>query len=71
MDHKISQSGIVIGVIAWFFSIFIAISSMACLKYGHSCDGFDLFLFAIISVGMLAPAYVAALIFSAVFGSKE
>jgi hypothetical protein len=50
--------------------MFIAIASVECLKFG-TCGAGDMFLFGIISVGMLGPAWVAMLIFSGVFGGKK
>ena len=55
----------------WFIYIFGVISQTACLKAGYICGGFDMLILAIIAVGGLAPAYVAALIGSTVFGSKK
>ncbi len=65
--NKFSGLDFAVGVCVWIGCLFIAITSMECLKF-RTCGAGDMFLFGIIAVGMLAPAWVAMLIFSGVFG---
>lgn len=53
--NKLTGKGWIAGIITWLAIIWYATTQMACLKT-KTCDGEDLFLFAIISVGMLVPA---------------
>jgi len=71
ISKDINTSGVVCGVLMWFIYIFGVISQTACLKAGYICGGFDMLILAINAVGGLAPAYIAALIGSTVFGSKK
>jgi len=71
MRNAITKSGLIIGAIVWLICIILAINKMACLKHGSICGGFDMLLFGFIAIGMLAPAYVAALIFSSSSGSRK
>lgn len=60
---KINNKGIIAGTIAWLGFMAFAVSQLACLKY-NQCGGDDIFLAAIIGVGLLAPAYFVAFIAS-------
>ena len=66
--NKITGKGWIAGIITWLAIIWYATTQMACLKT-KTCDGEDLFLFAIISVGLLVPAGLVAFIVSEI--SKE
>lgn len=68
--NKFTSLDFAVGVCAWICCMFIQINSSECLKF-HTCGAGDMFLFGIISVGMLAPAWMAMLIFSSIFGGKK
>lgn len=55
-----------IGAVVWAVCMYLAVVSQECLKLG-TCDGGDMFLLGMIAVSMLAPAYIAMLIFSGMF----
>lgn len=61
--NKITGKGWIAGIISWLAIILYATTRMACLKT-KTCDGDDLFIFAIISVGMLVPAGIVAFLVS-------
>jgi hypothetical protein len=66
----LNWAGLIVGVIAWFVIMWYATSQSACLKF-NTCKSDDMFIFAIIGVGMLAPAWIAALFGSAFFNTKS
>jgi len=68
--NKFTGIDFAVGVCAWVGCMFFAIASSECLEFG-TCGNGDMFLFGIISVGMLAPAWFAMSIFSDVFGGKK
>ena len=63
MLHKISMPGLAAGVVAWFLIMYFAIDEAACL-HQLNCGKGDLFMWGIIAVGMLCPAFFVAFIFS-------
>ena len=66
----INGAGWVAGAIAWIIIMWYVTTQSACLKT-NSCDGGDMILFAIIGIGMLAPAWIAASVVSIFFGAKD
>ena len=66
----INRIGLFVGVIAWFVIIFFSSTQVSCQKF-HRCGAGDLILFGIISVGMIAPASVVALVVSIFFENKD
>jgi hypothetical protein len=60
---KITGLGCVAGAIAWLGIMFYASTQVSCMQF-QTCSGGDLVLFAIIGMGMLAPAWIVASIFS-------
>lgn len=62
--------GIVIGIITWLLIINISADSMECLK-SKNCGSDDFLMFAAVSVGLLAPASIAAMLGSILFKNKE
>ena len=64
--NKITGKGWVVGIITWLAIIWYATTQTACLKT-KTCDGDDLFLFAVIGIGMLAPAGIVAFLVSNIF----
>ena len=58
--------GVIGGIIVWFAIIWTLSNETACLKI-NSCDGGDMMLFSVISVGMIVPASIAALLVSIIF----
>lgn len=67
---KITGTGLVVGIIVWLIIMWYTTTQSECLST-NSCKGDDLILFAIIGVGMLAPAWLAAFFVSTVFGANE
>lgn len=65
MDN-ITGKGWVAGIIAWIAIMWYATTQSACLRT-DSCDGGDLFLFAIIGLGMLAPSWLVATLVSSIW----
>lgn len=66
---KITGPGYIVGAFFWLAIMWYATTKSACLQE-HSCQGDDLFLFAILGIGMLGPAWLAASFISSVFGPK-
>ena len=64
---KFTGTGLVAGTITWLACIGITITQLACLKT-DSCGGGDFFVFALIGIGMLAPAWIVAMLVSDIFG---
>lgn len=62
-DEKITSSGIVAGVVFWIGAVIYGANQAACLNT-NNCGAEDIFLFAIIAIGLLVPAYIAVLMFS-------
>lgn len=60
---KITGLGWVAGAIAWLGIMIYASTQAACMRF-QTCDGGDLVLFAVIGLGMLAPAWFVASVFS-------
>lgn len=67
---KITGIGLVAGIIVWLIIMWYATTQSKCLST-NSCKSDDLILFAIIGVGMLAPAWLAAFFVSTVFGANK
>ena len=55
-----------IGVAVWIACMIFGVNSMACLK-ADDCNGGDMFLFGVIAIAMLGPAYMAMLICTGMF----
>jgi hypothetical protein len=70
MDNKFDGLDFGVAACSWIVCLIFATTQVACLKV-NSCGGGDMFLFGIIAVGMLAPAWVTMLIFSSVIRNKE
>jgi len=64
--NRITGKGMVAGIITWLIIIWYSTTRMACLKT-KTCDGDDLLLFAVLSVGMLVPAGFVAFLVSEIF----
>jgi len=58
MDN-ITGKGWVAGIIVWVAVMWNGTTGIACLRT-NSCDGGDLFWFAVIGLGMLAPSWLVA-----------
>ena len=67
---KITGLGLVVGIIVWSAIEWYAITQCECLRT-NSCDGEDLFISAVLGVGMLAPAGICAFLVSGLFGSRK
>ena len=65
-----SKRGFLASVVAWFLILIFATSQSSCARVSV-CGGFDLFIFGIISVGFLAPAYFFGLLISSIFPDKK
>lgn len=68
--NKFSGLDYVVGVCAWIIFVSLWANRAECQKLG-TCGTGDMVLFGIIAVSMLAPAWVAMLISSSLFGSKK
>lgn len=66
----LNTPGVIAGLVAWISINLYAVSQSECLR-SNSCGGDDLMISAAIGVGLLAPAWIVALIFSGLFGSDE
>ena len=62
MDN-ITGKGWIAGIITWVTIMWYQSKQGACLRT-HSCDGGDLFLFAIIGIVMLGPSWLVAMLVS-------
>jgi hypothetical protein len=67
--NEINGKGFAVGAIVWFALIFYAAQQGECVRYG-SCGSEDLIIFSVISMGLLAPAYILARLTSDIFESK-
>ena len=56
----INTVGLISGIIAWILIMWYATTQSECLRM-DSCGAGSLILFAIIGLGMLAPAWLVAL----------
>jgi len=68
--NKINPFGFITGIIAWFLIMWYSSTQGECLQT-KSCDGGDMIMFAVIGIGMLAPAWIIANIVSIIFGSEK
>lgn len=68
--RKITSLGLVVGIIVWSAIEWFAITQCECLRT-NSCGGEDLFMSAVIGVGMLGPAGLCAFLVSEIFGSRK
>ena len=58
----ISARGFWVGLGFWLLVMFFGAQEAACLP--ASCGSFDLFLWAVIGIGMLAPAWIISSVLS-------
>jgi hypothetical protein len=69
-DFKdLNKGGVITGIIAWFVLINVLSSAISCAETS-SCDGGDLILFSVLAVGMVAPAWICAVIASIFFNKQ-
>ena len=61
---KLNTKGFIAGGVCWLALVLLFITQMSCLDNGNNCGGSDFFLFLIGSIGLLAPAYIVAILFS-------
>lgn len=66
MKEEITQRGVICGAVVWLICIVISVLNADCLNY-RNCGAGDMLLMGIISVAMLGPAYLAALLVSAIW----
>lgn len=57
--NKINKNGYIAGAIVWVLLVMMLCGKQYCIGV-RSCNGGDFFLFWLLSIGMLAPAWVAA-----------
>lgn len=62
-----TKKGMLAGVIVWIGLILFGLSRSTCAKRSL-CDGGDLFLFGVVAIGALVPAYFIGNIF---FGESD
>ena len=67
--EEINGKGMFAGIVAWLLIVVIASYQADCLRY-NDCGRNDLILYAIISVGMLAPAWLVAVMVSSLTKEK-
>jgi len=67
--NNINGGGIVAGIITWLCIMWYATTQSYCLRT-DTCGSGDMFLFAIIGVGMLVPAWLVAMLVSPLFESE-
>lgn len=60
---KMNNKGYIAGAITWLLVTGFAVSRFDCLNYNR-CGGDDIFLAAVMGIGMIGPAYIVALLFS-------
>ena len=60
---KIDSKGMIAGGIVWLALMAMMSASMACID-SRSCGSEDFFMFGLSGIGMLAPSYFVAAIFS-------
>lgn len=70
MKQQIEGKGWAAAIAAWMILDFMLIRGLACLK-ADRCSSGDMMLFALLSLGLVVPAYVIGLIFQELFGGKE
>ena len=68
--RDVNRIGLIVGVIAWFAIIILTSTQVSCQKF-ERCGAGDLIMFGIISVGMIAPAWIVAFLASIFFKEKE
>ena len=70
--NKITIKGLITGIITWIAIMKLALSQATCLKpYANNCDSEDMFIFAIIGVGMLVPAGIITFLVSTIFRKDD
>lgn len=60
---KVGSKGMLAGAIVWLALMAMMSSIMACID-ARFCGGEGFFMYALVGVGMLAPAYFVAALFS-------
>lgn len=66
----ISPIGFVAGLIAWCVFVVIASGDASCVRNG-GCDQGNLLLFSVISMGLIAPSWIVALVVSTFFPNND
>lgn len=67
---KITGFGFIAGALVWLAIMIYASTKSECVKF-NVCGGKDLFLFAIIGLGMLVPAWVVAFLVSNIVNAEK
>jgi len=67
---KMHRYGVVAGCIAWFIFCVFQSGEASCVRLGR-CDRGDLIVFCVVGIGMMAPAYVVALLVSTYFDDHD
>jgi hypothetical protein len=60
---RIDERGVIAGAIVWLALMAMMSAVMSCIDT-RSCGSEDFFMYALIGVGMLAPSYFVAAVFS-------
>lgn len=60
---KLNVKGLLAGVVVWIAIMGYAVTQFACLKL-NQCGGGDIFIAAVLGIGMIAPGYLVALLVS-------
>ncbi len=68
--EKISSKGKIIGVVGYIGMLIIWANTLPCSD-NNSCSSSDILLSIVIAVGLLAPAYIAAVIATEIFPDNK
>lgn len=63
MVSRIDEKGVIAGAIVWLALMGMMSTLMSCVE-SRSCGSEDFFMYALIGVGMVAPSYFVAVLFS-------
>lgn len=66
----ISTTGFWVGVIAWVAMVFLLAMQSSCAEF-KACGTGDLVMSGLLAAGMLAPAWVVAVVVSIAFPGKK
>lgn len=63
--EKLNKNGYIAGVLVWILAVMFASTRMDCLNY-RSCDAVDMFMFGFISISLIAPGWIVAIVVSGI-----
>jgi hypothetical protein len=65
-----SKRGFFASVVAWFLLLVFTVFQSSCAQVS-ACGGFDLLIFGVVAVGLIAPAYFFGLFISTTFPDEK